>query len=97
MWDKQGAISGPVFASEDAKEGARRLQGEARAGLEGRLAASSVAAALAPALGHDRPEAAPEGAHQRSPGVLRGYWEIGTRRSMAVVRMRFCSSMWAAG
>ena len=22
MWDKQGAISGPVFASEDAKEGA---------------------------------------------------------------------------
>ena len=22
MWEKQGAISGPVFASEDAKEGA---------------------------------------------------------------------------
>ena len=22
MWDRQGAISGPVFASEDAKEGA---------------------------------------------------------------------------
>ncbi|MCZ4494423.1 MAG: crotonase/enoyl-CoA hydratase family protein, partial [Conexibacter sp.] len=22
MWDKQGAISGPVFGSEDAKEGA---------------------------------------------------------------------------
>ena len=34
-------------------------------------------ALLAPALGHDHPEAAPEGSHQRSPGVLRGYWDIG--------------------
>ena len=31
MWERQGAISGPVFASEDAKEGAQRVQGEARA------------------------------------------------------------------
>jgi enoyl-CoA hydratase len=26
MWEKQGAISGPVFASEDAKEGANSFK-----------------------------------------------------------------------
>jgi enoyl-CoA hydratase len=26
MWEKQGAISGPVFASEDAKEGANAFK-----------------------------------------------------------------------
>ncbi len=38
MWERQAAISGPVFASEDAKEGASRLQGEARAGVAGAVA-----------------------------------------------------------
>ncbi len=42
MWEKQGAISGPVFASEDAKEGSARVQGEARAGLERALEAAAV-------------------------------------------------------
>jgi hypothetical protein len=36
-----------------------------------------VTAALAFALGHDQPQPPPESGHQRSPGVLRGYWEIG--------------------
>ena len=26
MWEKQGAISGPVFASEDSKEGANAFK-----------------------------------------------------------------------
>ncbi len=38
------------------------------------LATRALAAA---ALGHDQLEPSPEGAHQRCPGVLRGYWEIG--------------------
>ena len=52
---------------------------------------------LALALAADLQEASPERQHQRSPGVFRGYWEIGWSRLMAVVTMRFCSVMCAAG
>ena len=43
----QGAISGPVFASEDAKEGAERVQGEAGPCLERPLQPRSCFVALA--------------------------------------------------
>lgn len=33
----------------------------------------------------------------RSPGVLRGYWEVSTLRSSAVRTMRLCSAACAAG
>jgi hypothetical protein len=34
---------------------------------------------------------------QRSPGVLRGYWLVGTCTLIVVRTMRFCSLMCAAG
>jgi enoyl-CoA hydratase len=36
MWDKQGAISGPVFASEDAKEGAAAFKDKREPAWQGR-------------------------------------------------------------
>jgi enoyl-CoA hydratase len=36
MWDKQGAISGPVFASEDAKEGAAAFKEKREPAWQGR-------------------------------------------------------------
>ena len=45
MWERQSAISGPVFASEDAKEGADRVQGEARPRSGGALLQGSRSAA----------------------------------------------------
>jgi enoyl-CoA hydratase len=36
MWEKQGAISGPVFASEDAKEGANAFKEKRDAVWKGR-------------------------------------------------------------
>jgi enoyl-CoA hydratase len=36
MWDKQGAISGPVFASEDAKEGANAFKEKREPAWQGR-------------------------------------------------------------
>ena len=36
MWEKQGAISGPVFASEDAKEGANAFKEKREAVWQGR-------------------------------------------------------------
>src|SRR5437588_600310 len=36
MWEKQGAISGPVFASEDAKEGANAFKEKREAVWRGR-------------------------------------------------------------
>ncbi len=46
MWDKQGAISGPVFASEDAKEGAapsRRSASRSGKGASARAACACAA------------------------------------------------------
>ena len=48
-------------------------------------------------LAPDSPRPPDERPHQRCPGLLRGYCEIGTARSIAVVTMRFCSVMCAAG
>ena len=60
MWDKQGAIAGPVMVSEDAKEGALGLQGEARAALAGALVplTRSLAEGLLPVRRRERRRAA---------------------------------------
>jgi len=63
----------------------------------GKAFVSLVPAPLAFALLDDAPKALEQPEHQRSPGVLRGYCEIGSSRSMAVVTMRFCSAACAAG
>ena len=61
--------------------------------LDARLAPELLALALAA----DLEEPLPQRPHQRCPGVLRGYCEIDWSRSIAVVTMRFCSAMCAAG
>ena len=93
MFERQGAISGPVLTSEDAKEGAAAFQGQARPDLAGAL----VPAFLALTLGHDLAQPPPQRRHQRCPGVLRGYCDIGTPGSIAVVTILLCSAMCAAG
>ncbi len=47
MWEKQGAISGPVFASEDAKEGANAFKEKRDPRLARPLAQALLALALA--------------------------------------------------
>ena len=44
MWEKQGAISGPGVRLRGRQGGRQRVQGEARAGLEGALASRGCAA-----------------------------------------------------
>ena len=89
--------------------GSNGVCGEAPAGLAGPLGARGALAAevaccralpriaLAFALAHDHHEASPEGSHQRSPGAFFGYCETGMPRSSAVLTMRLCSAMCAAG
>src|SRR6202022_1660975 len=85
-------------SAEPCAPGGRLAHTSAAAMTPGALAPRSASQALlAPALAPDRKSPPEERQHQRCPGLLRGYWEIGWSRSMAVVTMRFCSVMGAAG
>ncbi len=92
MWQRQGEITAPVMASEDAKEGASAFKEKRDPVWRGKVAAerwpaatavrassrASAREALAPALAQDVAKPSPQRPHQRSPGALRGYWEIGS-------------------